>query len=797
MSETTGLRPQIEERGSTHVYRQIKMLSEEELVKRESLCVYEQPAYCVAACPLKLDAKAMLDAAAKGNFDRALQLYEKITPLPNILSAGCEAPCEGACKLCELGDGVAVRNLEQAIVRFGSRANVKGFLRMKKKQKIAVFGTSLFALFLTGELQKKNYPVTVYCREADVESWVLAAVRAGENRNGSAEAGENGAISEELAEAAKRDAALLSKTDVTFHFSVETDAQLIEAEREAYDVVCAALEAAAAAFPSLAPDEALMYDRGSGVVTGPSDGVLGSAYAAKRAALSVDRLAQKLDPTKMRGEEGPCETKLYTNTEHVTEKERVPYDDAFGGTGAYSREAAVQEAKRCIQCHCDECIKGCAYLQHYNKYPRILTREIYNNVGIIMGDHMMNKPINACSLCGQCTVTCPNGYDMAEICHLARQNMVSTDKMPLAPHEFALMDMLFSNQEAFLSRTQPGYETCKYVFFPGCQASAIAPGTVRAAYSDLCERLPGGVALMLGCCGAICDWAGRYEMYDTTKEFIDRELDKLGGDAGRPVVIAGCPTCKKELEGHGDIEVIGIWDFLLEKGLPDGAHGLDRPAALHDSCGARGDAKTQDAIRQIASQLGCTLVDTEYSGDRSPCCGYGGLTAYANREVAKEMTQKCLSRSDEPYISYCMACRDRFAREGRESRHILELVYGTDAGAPPDISEKRYNRMRLKNDLLKELWNEEVYEVGPEFEIRYTPEALQMMDDRMILKSDVIDVLRYMRESGEAILDADTGLIIARRRIGNATFWVKYTEEGTDSYLVRSAYSHRMNVVPR
>ncbi len=783
MSDIQERRPQIEERGSTHVYRQIKMLSEEELVKRESLCVYEQPAYCVAACPLKLDAKAMLDAAARGNFDRALQLYEKITPLPNILSTGCEAPCESACKLCELGDAVAIRSLEQAIVRFGSRANVKGFLRMKKKQKIAVFGTSLFTLFLTGELQKKNYPVTVYCGEEDVESWVLAAVKAGEN----------GSISAELAEAARKDASLLSKTDVSFRFLQKTDAQLIETERETYDVVCASLEAAAEAFPSLAPDEALMYDRGSGVVTGPADGVLNSAFAAKRAALSVDRLAQKLDPTKMRGEEGACETRLYTNTEHVTEKGRVPYD----GIGAYSREAAVREAKRCIQCHCDECIKGCAYLQHYNKYPRILTREIYNNVGIIMGDHMMNKPINACALCGQCTATCPNGYDMAEICHLARQNMVSTDKMPLAPHEFALMDMLFSNQEAFLSRRQPGYETCSYVFFPGCQAAAIAPDTVRAAYGDLCERLPGGVALMLGCCGAICDWAGRYEMYDTTKEFIDRELDKLGGDAGRPVVIAGCPTCKKELEGHGDIEVKGIWDILLEKGLPEGAHGLDRPAALHDSCGARGDAKTQEAIRQIASQLGCTLVETEYSGDRSPCCGYGGLTAYANREVAKEMTQKCLTRSDEPYISYCMACRDRFAREGRESRHILELVYGTDAGAPPDISEKRYNRMRLKNDLLKELWNEEVYEVGPEFEIRYTPEALQMMDDRMILKSDVIDVLRYMRESGEAIRDTETGFIIARRRIGNATFWVKYTEEGADSYLVRSAYSHRMNIVPR
>lgn len=61
-----------------------------------------------------------------------------------------------------------------------------------------------------------------------------------------------------------------------------------------------------------------------------------------------------------------------------------------------------------------------------------------------MGDHQMNKPMNSCSLCGQCTVTCPNGFDMSQVCKSARENMVSTDKMPLAPHEFALMDMLFS-----------------------------------------------------------------------------------------------------------------------------------------------------------------------------------------------------------------------------------------------------------------------------------------------------------------------------------------------------------------
>ena len=189
-------------------------------------------------------------------------------------------------------------------------------------------------------------------------------------------------------------------------------------------------------------------------------------------------------------------------------------------------------------------------------------------------------------------------------------------------------------------------------------------------------------------------------------------------------------------------------------------------------------------------------MDTPYSGNQSPCCGYGGLTQYTNREVAKAMTEKCLERSDLPYISYCMACRDRFAREGRESRHILELVYGTHAGSPPDISEKRYNRLTLRRDLLREIWNEETEEVDVGFKIEYTPEVTALMDDRMILKSDIIAVLQELRKNGEAIMDADTGLCIARARMGNVTFWVKY-EEIEGGYKVCGAYSHRMIVERR
>ena len=760
---------QIQERGSTHVYK-VNKISKEEMENMVTRCVYEEAPFCNAACPLKLDTRAMLKAAAAGEFKKALQLYEKVATFPLIVSAGCDAPCEQKCRLCECGEGLAIREVEAAVARFGQAQRLGGIFRTKKKKTVAVLGSGLFALFLAGEIEKKAYPLTVFCEQPDLESFLHC---------------ETEFLDEE---AFRLELKRLKGKDISFFFSCDITADFLAEQRSAFDVLCVSGPVFTRLFPDARFVPELMYCEEEKLVTGSPDGVMNAAFGAKKAALTVDRLAQNLDPRNMRGQEDPFESRLYTDLSVAKELKRVPAQN-----GSYTKEEAAAEAARCIQCHCDECMKSCAYLKHYKKYPGLLSREIFNNTQIIMGDHQLNKPMNACTLCGQCTVVCPNGFDMAHVCATARRNMVSTDKMPLAPHEFALMDMIFSNGDAFLARPQPGFEKCKYVFFPGCQAVAVAPETVKAAYLDLCERLEGGVALMLGCCGAICDWAGRYEMQDSTREFLLQEFAKLGD----PVIIAGCPTCRKELSESVGGEITGIWDVLEEIGLPEGAHGLDRPAALHDACGARGDARTQEAIRDLAGKLGVTLVETDYSGDRSPCCGYGGLTAYANPEVAAEITQKALERSDEPFISYCMACRDRFARQGRESRHILELVYGTDAGAPPDISEKRRNRLSLKKELLWELWHEETAEMKLDYVLEYTVEARQLMDGRMILTDDVIAVLNSFRETGEAILDDETGLMIARKRVGNATFWVKFTQPEPDHYLVHRAYSHRMNVVRR
>ena len=75
---------------------------------------------------------------------------------------------EEQCRLCELGDGISIREVERAIVRYGEAGKRSSVFRIRKKKKAAIFGSGLFPLFLAGELEKKMYPTTIYCKEEEM-----------------------------------------------------------------------------------------------------------------------------------------------------------------------------------------------------------------------------------------------------------------------------------------------------------------------------------------------------------------------------------------------------------------------------------------------------------------------------------------------------------------------------------------------------------------------------------------------------------------------------------------------------
>ncbi len=754
---------------STRIYRTKQLYTKDELLARESLCVHEQPAYCAAACPLRTDARELARLAAAGDLTAARAMLERAAPFARILAAGCEAPCMAKCRLNEVPgcEGVDIPAIERAALRHGQPRTGRGLLKFKKRKTAAVFGAELFTLVLAAELAGKSYPTTFYVAEEDAAAVVSRAAPFLSGADAAASAAE------------------LEALDLSIRYGCALTREFVASELEKYDLAAVSRECLVR-LDAWEPDPVTLYCEAARVLAQPlgGSGVLAAFYDARRAGVSADRLAQGMSPANSRGEEGPVASSLYTDLSGVEAGRKVPEN------GGYTPEEAQEEARRCIQCECAECIKGCAWLQHYGKFPRIMTREIYNNVGIIMGDHMMNGAINSCALCSQCSVVCPNGYDMAEICLSARRNMVATGKMSLAVHEFALYDQLFSNGEAFLARPQPGFERCRYVFFPGCQAGAVAPEAVYRTYADLCRRLEGGVGIILGCCGVISRWAGREELFEETRAQLREALSKLGS----PTIITACPTCTRTMSELGECE--GVWDTLLRIGLPEDAPTACGEVTLHDACGARGDAHTQGSVRSLARLLGCEVSEPEYTLDRAPCCGYGGLAGYAKPEVAKEMTALALDGAQGAQLTYCMGCRDRYARAGAESAHILELAYGARAGSPPGISEKRRNRLELRGRLLREFWGEDEMKKPLDFRLGITDEARALMEERMILDTDVLQVMESYRESGEAVLENDTGLLVARRRIGNVTFWVKFTED-SDGYTVHRAYSHRMTIETR
>ena len=727
------------------VYRMKQAFGQDELHEREAVCTREDPPGCQAACPLRIDMRTVCVHLQKGSFSKAAAVIRTVTPFLFLLSKNCGGSCVKGCKLAESGDGVVLPALERACALYGGSGKINRFMLPRKSQRVAVAGDDLFALACLWELGKKGYEVFWYTAGGSMEE-----ILAGWGLSEEEASAELSAFSGLRIETRKRE--VLRRED-------------LEGELSEFDGGIISPSAGWNEFPD-------------GVLTEEAaEGAEWILARAKHAALSLERQVQGVcagEPEKggresrlfvtMDGAEG---SKALTDLEHVT------------------KESAAAEAGRCIQCQCLECVKGCVYLQHFKRNPKGAIREIYNNMSIVMGNHMANGLINACDECGQCKEACPNGFDYPDVCRIAKHTMVETKKMPPSTHEFALLDQEFSNGEAFLARPEPGTETCRYLFFPGCQAAAVSPDTVEAAYRDLSGRLSGGVGLVLGCCGAVSKWAAREDLFGQAL----RQLADSWEGMGRPTLICACPTCKRIFEGHTEIPAVGIWEVLLSLGVEKKASGT---VAVHDACGARGDEKLQKEIRAFVGALGCRVEEIPFSGDLSPCCGFGGLAKYANPEVAKKKAAFAVGRTDRKILTYCMACRDQFSRAGADTCHILELAYGVEPAPVPDLSARRANRLKLKQKLLKELWKEP-FEMETGIPVVYGEGVEAQMEERMILKSDVNAVLTAYEASGEAVYDEESGLFSASLRLGNVTFWVRFAKDG-DGYTVHGAYSHRMTV---
>jgi glutamate synthase (NADPH/NADH) small chain len=370
--------------------------------------------------------------------------------------------------------------------------------------------------------------------------------------------------------------------------------------------------------------------------------------------------------------------------------------------------------------------------------------------------------------------------------------------MPSSLHDFALKDLAFSNSEAFfLASNQKGYDSSRYLFFPGCQLGASEPEIVERVYDDLAGRLSGGVGILLGCCGVIAKWAGKLEEFTLTMDKVRKAWEELG----RPQVITACPTCYQILgENQPEMEIQGIWTILESLGLPEIEVKSSKDIlAIHDTCTTRYNQDIQDSIRRIVLNRGYLIEELPYSRAMTKCCGYGGLMSFANHEVGEMVVESIIDESCADYLTYCVNCRDRFAAHGKRAFHLLELFYQDNlihsmVRKPPNFSERHENRIKLKKSFC--------FKIGKEYDhpidklmlrLSVSDSVLALMEDRMILTSDISKVISNAEKTNNKLLDEITNEFIAYHKLAYVTYWIRYTIEG-DQYILHNAYSHRMEI---
>jgi Fe-S oxidoreductase len=516
------------------------------------------------------------------------------------------------------------------------------------------------------------------------------------------------------------------------------------------------------------------------------------------AATSIDRFIQKVSLTAGREKDGPYRTRLFTSLDGVSPLPKVAAADPDSG---YGLEEAIAEGRRCLQCECLECVKVCAYLERFGSYPRKYAREIYNNESIVMGVRQANKLVNSCSLCGLCERVCPEDFAMQELCLQARRSMVRRGKMPPSAHEFALEDMRFSQSERFrLTRHAPGLSHSSQVFFPGCQLCASAPALVQRTYARLIATLTDGVGLMLGCCGAPAFWAGQEDAFQQVCDDFVKDWTSLG----QPGLIIACSTCFNMFSEHlPQVPVVSLWELIALRDLPKPSDAVAAPVlAIHDPCTTRPYPTIQKAVRAILMHLGISAEELPLGGDKTECCGYGGLMQNANPELAREVALRRARSSPRDYLTYCAMCRDSLAAVGKRAVHLLELIFPDVAEADPAArrrtgwSERMDNRESLRQTLLRNLWGEatETVQPYPSVNLIISEDVRERLEKRRILDEDLQRVIHESQNAGRGLVHAGTGHLKGCSRPHRATIWVEYSP-APGGYVIHNAYSHRMSVI--
>jgi len=731
-------------------------------------CLQNEPAFCTAACPFHLDIRDFMAKLQRGSFSAAYRTYLNAVGFPGIVSQLCDAPCQGVCPRRERDAAVAVRQLEAAAVRFTRNREPNSYNLPLKDKRVAIIGAGISGLACALRLATRKYQVTVFEKSGSIGGHLWDLLPA------------DVFLPEIELQFKHEDYTLCLERGITSLEDLDFDAVYVATGKGGEDFGLAR-----------DPGGAFASNRAGVFLGGELCGrtVMEAMADGLQAANAIERYL------KTGGMSQPAEnqgTKIRLNPELISPQDPVQP----AGGDQFTEEEAVRESKRCLRCTCDGCIRHCDLMRYYGKMPKRISEEVEVTVhpGTLDGNGTVaTRLISTCNQCGLCRQVCPEGIDTGDILLQGHRMMREKGAMPWAYHDFWLRDMDFSDGQAGLCRTPQGQSRSRWLFFPGCQLGGSEPRYVQESYRWLL-REQADTALYLGCCGAPAAWAGDQTLHGRSLNRIRQNWQRLG----KPIFVVACPTCRLMFRQYlPEIETVFLYQLMAERGQAPAGQGSGETVSVFDPCASRDEPDLQQTVRHLAKEAGYQLEPLPGEGKYARCCSWGGQVSIANPQYAREVVKARISQNQRPYIAYCSNCRDIFAAAGKPVRHILDVLFGLNGmeRPAPNWTERRTNRLRLKEEALREFWREEsIMTEEKKLHLQIDDQLRQKLDKAMILETDLEAVVAACEASGNKVLDPDTGHFSGHLRLGQMTYWVEYSPGEQGEFILHNAYSHRMSI---
>lgn len=210
------------------------------------------------------------------------------------------------------------------------------------------------------------------------------------------------------------------------------------------------------------------------------------------------------------------------------------------------------------------------------------------------------------------------------------------------------------------------------VFWPGCALMTL-DGEILEKTLEILRRAEPELRMACGCCGQPTVY-----LFPEKTEKRRAKLVSMLQKQGVKRIYTACPNCTLQLRELGNFEIVPVWPILAAHIRPEDISVPGGSFIWHDPCPTRNQPEQQAAARELLQVSGCNCTEPEHTGCKTNCCGNFHMLAATDPEKSAQMRRKRLEEfpEDRSIVSSCEGCLGAFRSEGRESVHLLELLFG-------------------------------------------------------------------------------------------------------------------------